>query len=264
MIVAMRCGRGRGPLRQLRWLERELRYAVQHQSPATRAYAKAIMADVRRLSRRRTPHRLTVAVVVVALLLPPAPPKRVTQRESVSHLNWWSTPPTLRPVEIDLDDGRWPYQRLADLLRRLIETGRYRDGERLPSRRELMAEHRLSGATVAHAINVLQRLGLVHAKQGVGVLVRHSPAGARWARAMVDWVGTDRAVYELGLALGLWPEGSPLDDVAHRPRARRQLAAVLAALVDAELLECEQASSGEQYRVASPERAPGQMAIPVG
>jgi DNA-binding transcriptional MocR family regulator len=167
-------------------------------------------------------------------------------------------------VEIDLDDGRWPYQRLAHELRRAIETGRYTDGQRLPSRRELMAEYRLSGATVAHAISVLQRTGLVLPKQGVGVLVRHSPAGARWARAMIDWVGTDRAVYELGLALGLWPGGLPLDEAVHRPRARKQLTSVLAALVDAELLEQEDLSSGVRYRVASPEQAPGQMAIPVG
>jgi hypothetical protein len=63
--------------------------------------------------------------------------------------------------------------------------------------------------------------------------------------------------------LGLWPEGFAVDDLPRRPGSRRQLGAVLAAMVDAGLLEFEQLPGGEHYRAAVADQAPGQITLPV-
>lgn len=161
-------------------------------------------------------------------------------------------------MKLDLDDTRWPYQFLADTLRQAIEQGQYREGDRLPSRRELIEAYDMHGATVAHAISQLEDAGLVVAKHGVGVFVRRAPAGSRWARALVDWVSEDRACFELGLTLGVLPAAATIDDLP-RSKHRHPLAVVVDAMVTAGLLEREEG----RYRTVLEGQSPGQMAIPV-
>jgi GntR family transcriptional regulator len=69
------------------------------------------------------------------------------------------------------------YQRLADTLRTAINAGEYPPGATLPKLVDLMAEHRVSKTTVAEAIAVLEREGLVQAvrRRGTVVLDRQVP-----------------------------------------------------------------------------------------
>ncbi|MEY9937323.1 GntR family transcriptional regulator [Streptacidiphilus sp. MAP5-3] len=69
------------------------------------------------------------------------------------------------------------YRRLADTLRTAISSGEYPPGATLPKLTELMAEHQVSKTTVAEAIAVLEREGLVQAvrRRGTVVLDRAIP-----------------------------------------------------------------------------------------
>jgi GntR family transcriptional regulator of arabinose operon len=55
-----------------------------------------------------------------------------------------------------------------------IESGRLKEGERLPSEIDLVKEFATSRPTVAHALHDLQNLGLVERKVGSGTYVRRS------------------------------------------------------------------------------------------
>jgi GntR family transcriptional regulator len=69
------------------------------------------------------------------------------------------------------------YRRLADTLRTAITAGVYPPGATLPKLADLMAEHHVSKTTVAEAIAVLEREGLVQAvrRRGTVVLDRQVP-----------------------------------------------------------------------------------------
>jgi GntR family transcriptional regulator len=75
----------------------------------------------------------------------------------------------------DLDpSGREPpvSRRIADDLRRKIETGELTPGARLPSERELAARYRVARNTAREAARLLAEEGLVVAEHGRGVFVR--------------------------------------------------------------------------------------------
>lgn len=69
------------------------------------------------------------------------------------------------------------YRRLADILRTAINAGVYPPGTTLPKLTELMADHHVSKTTVAEAVAVLEREGLVQAvrRRGTVVLDRAVP-----------------------------------------------------------------------------------------
>ena len=69
------------------------------------------------------------------------------------------------------EDPRLPYVQLADELRAAIESGRYKEGDQLPSTRQLAEEHGISTGTVQRAMKVLRDQGLVGAHQGRGAFV---------------------------------------------------------------------------------------------
>ncbi|WP_419913825.1 GntR family transcriptional regulator [Hoeflea sp.] len=63
------------------------------------------------------------------------------------------------------------YLMLADNLRRRIEEGAYKPGDRLPSEAQLCADHGVSRGTVVRAIEQLVSDGIVHRRQGAGSFV---------------------------------------------------------------------------------------------
>ncbi len=63
------------------------------------------------------------------------------------------------------------YYQLQLDLRRLIEGGRLRPGDAVPSESELQRRYRVSRITVRRALAELEREGLVEARQGVGTFV---------------------------------------------------------------------------------------------
>ena len=63
------------------------------------------------------------------------------------------------------------YVRLRDTIAEAIVTGKYRDGDPLPSVRALAAEQQANPLTVAKAYQGFQDEGLVIVKRGVGMFV---------------------------------------------------------------------------------------------
>lgn len=70
------------------------------------------------------------------------------------------------------DDRRPASERLADELRRAIESGELDAGAKLPSERELAELHGIARNTARQAIRLLAESGLVIAEHGRGVFVR--------------------------------------------------------------------------------------------
>jgi GntR family transcriptional repressor for pyruvate dehydrogenase complex len=71
---------------------------------------------------------------------------------------------------IRLDDGILS-ARAAQQVQELIRTGHLREGERLPSERELSEYLGVSRTVVREAIKLLKAVGLVRVKQGVGTFI---------------------------------------------------------------------------------------------
>lgn len=74
------------------------------------------------------------------------------------------------------------YVRLRDTIADSILSGRYKDGEPLPSVRAFAAEQGANPLTVAKAYQAFQDEGLVVVKRGVGMFVAHG-ARARLSQA---------------------------------------------------------------------------------
>ena len=64
-----------------------------------------------------------------------------------------------------------PYLRIADSLRRRIESGQLRPGDRVPSTRALARKWKVALATAAHALRTLMAEGLLRSMPRVGTLV---------------------------------------------------------------------------------------------
>jgi AcrR family transcriptional regulator len=75
--------------------------------------------------------------------------------------------------------GEAPYQVIAAEIRRRIEAGELRPGERVPSTRALVRDFGVAMATATKALQVLQQDRLVHASPGVGTVVGPPPRARR-------------------------------------------------------------------------------------
>ena len=67
------------------------------------------------------------------------------------------------------------YLQVADILRREIAEGVFRDGDKLTTEEELRFRFRVSRQTVRQAIAQLEDDGLVDRRRGSGTYVRHGP-----------------------------------------------------------------------------------------
>jgi DNA-binding GntR family transcriptional regulator len=102
-----------------------------------------------------------------------------------------------------------PYVQIIDHYRRLIASGELRDGDMLPSGREIAAEFGVSIATAAKVATGLQALGLVTPRPGAGTVVtaprppadraQGGPILITLAGQGPDRTGTDIRVLEAGI-----------------------------------------------------------------
>ncbi|MEU7649025.1 winged helix-turn-helix domain-containing protein [Streptomyces huasconensis] len=76
------------------------------------------------------------------------------------------------------DDSRPPYVQAAEVLRREINTGRLKPGDKLPSSRALQDRYGIASSTVQNALRLLKSEGLVYSVQGRGSFVRNGVAAA--------------------------------------------------------------------------------------
>jgi DNA-binding GntR family transcriptional regulator len=83
------------------------------------------------------------------------------------------------------------YQRIADELRRRIQTGEYATGARMPAETDLTAQFKVSLPTVRQALSVLRAEGLVESRHGIGTFVKETRrlqrrSRQRYGRAHAD------------------------------------------------------------------------------
>ncbi len=76
-------------------------------------------------------------------------------------------------------DSRRLYQRIADQIRALIESGRYPAGARLPPERDLAVQLGVSRPSVREALIALELDGSVEVRMGAGVYVCNAPATSK-------------------------------------------------------------------------------------
>ncbi len=82
-----------------------------------------------------------------------------------------------------LDNAQVPlYVQLAELFRQRIVKGIWREGDKLPSLEQLVAEFEVARVTVRQAIDRLARDGLVLPQRGRGTFVTGAPRADRWLR----------------------------------------------------------------------------------
>ncbi|MET9271291.1 GntR family transcriptional regulator [Kribbella sp. NPDC003557] len=95
-----------------------------------------------------------------------------------------------------------PYQVIAAELRRRIEAGELRPGDRVPSTRALVRDFGVAMATATKALQVLQSDRLVHASPGVGTVVGPPPRSRRTTAGPDDVPELDRdEIVRVGTAI---------------------------------------------------------------
>jgi DNA-binding transcriptional regulator YhcF (GntR family) len=83
------------------------------------------------------------------------------------------------------NDSAPPYQRIAHSLRRRIESGHLRPGDRVPSTRAIARKWGVALATAAHALGVLNSEGLIRTVPRAGTVVANGPSKTA-SRALPD------------------------------------------------------------------------------
>ncbi len=78
------------------------------------------------------------------------------------------------PIELNFKSGKPAYVQIAEQVKHAVACGRLREGEQLPSLRELAERLRVNRNTVARAYGELEREGVVESSQGRGVFIRSS------------------------------------------------------------------------------------------
>ena len=66
-------------------------------------------------------------------------------------------------------------ERVAEHVRRLIETGELHPGDRLPAERELARALGVSRPTVRSGLKALEAMGVVHSRRGAGTFIADGP-----------------------------------------------------------------------------------------
>ncbi|MFC9601978.1 GntR family transcriptional regulator [Streptomyces niveus] len=88
------------------------------------------------------------------------------------------------------------YEQIADDLRRLITTGTWPVGERMPAEAELAARYRVSTPTLRMSLELLQSEGLIEKRHGIGNFVRQQ--GQRVAYASDRSLASCQAASDAG------------------------------------------------------------------
>ncbi len=89
------------------------------------------------------------------------------------------------------------HYQLRKLLEQQIETGRWAQGDRLPSEPFLSEYYSVSRATVRQALHALEQEGLIHKEKGRGAFVNKTSSGSwllQWAGGLFDDELTRRGI----------------------------------------------------------------------
>lgn len=104
------------------------------------------------------------------------------------------------PERIDLV-GRSLVTQIASSLRRDIEAGKFKPGDKLPSENDLTRLHSVSRAVVREAVAILRAEGMLEARRGVGVFVTDAELnGAPFAGLSLERISSVIELLELRAA----------------------------------------------------------------
>ena len=74
-------------------------------------------------------------------------------------------------LQIDHHSGQPIYRQVIDQIRRQVMAGQLREGEQLPSVRDLAAQLRVNPMTISKVYSLLEMEGLLDRRRGVGLFV---------------------------------------------------------------------------------------------
>ncbi len=92
-------------------------------------------------------------------------------------------------LQIDHHSGQPIYRQVIDQVRRQVMAGQLREGEQLPSVRDLAAQLRVNPMTISKACSLMEMEGLLERRRGVGLFVaplRKDKAGRTRADMLED------------------------------------------------------------------------------
>ncbi|HET9090206.1 MAG TPA: GntR family transcriptional regulator [Acidimicrobiales bacterium] len=76
---------------------------------------------------------------------------------------------------LDPRSGIAPYRQLVDQVRHAVAMGRLRDGDQLPSVRDVVTQVTINPNTVHRAYRELEHLGLAEGRLGLGTFITQNP-----------------------------------------------------------------------------------------
>lgn len=85
-----------------------------------------------------------------------------------------------RQIQMEWAEGQPIYRQLRDLVIRRVMEGSFREGEAIPSVRQVAMDYRINHLTVGRAYHELEEMGLLEKRPGLGTFVA---SGARDALA---------------------------------------------------------------------------------
>ena len=111
---------------------------------------------------------------------------------------------TLSPTDAQWDDNQPIYRQLRDRVVEMILEGVLKEGEPLPSVRQVAAEYRLNPLTVLKAYQQLVDESLVEKRRGLGMYVSEGASRAlmqdeRQRFLATDWPKINATIQRLGL-----------------------------------------------------------------
>ena len=109
-------------------------------------------------------------------------------------------------LDVDPRSGVPIYVQLVEGVRRALEVGTLRPGERLPTVRALAGELTVAPNTVVKAYNELQREGLIESRAGVGTVVVGEAEEAVRRRKLEDLYGRVGVLVRDAAGLGVGGE----------------------------------------------------------
>ena len=74
-------------------------------------------------------------------------------------------------LQIDHHSGQPIYRQVIDQIRRQVVAGRLREGEQLPSVRDLAGQLRVNPMTISKAYSLLEMEGILERRRGIGLFV---------------------------------------------------------------------------------------------
>jgi GntR family transcriptional regulator len=100
---------------------------------------------------------------------------------------------------LDMGANVAPYVQLVQQVKHALRLGALRDGDQLPTVREVAAQLAINPNTVLRAYRELERDGILASRQGLGTFVRHSLPDASMAsyvalrKSLARWLRAARA-----------------------------------------------------------------------